>query len=589
MNRILASISTLALCAAATAQCFESNFGTLLGTGDDTAFPSATTSNALGFNFPIGANTYTHYTVNTNGVVYLHTAATGILGASATGYSASAATMLTNLRGAAGGSPRLAAYWRDLNLTAGNSGGLYYNNLAAGRGVFTWRNAVHFNQTSPIFTVQMQVFASGEVWMFYNGSTTNTAACPMVGVSLGGAIADPGISDLSVGATGVSTSRIVYQSFPTLNTFDLQNKTLKFVPNVGGGYDVVPTACEPANNTNYGKGCPNLSATAYENFPANTIDLSNTSIRMTPTGAGYLFTPGTGTNYTHTVAGLALGDDAVGTLALPVPFNYPGGSTSTLSICSNGYIWMQSPNTLADFSPTNAELFSNPARLMPMWCDGVPDDVTNVANVFAEVDAINNKAYVSWLNIPIFGGVGGTMNVQCELDLTSGAVEYRYGAISCGNVCIVGWTPGTGASVIDGGSIDISATLPGSFQTTQPEKQPLSLSAAGNPTIGGTVAFTTSQITGSGLSFYLLSAAQFNPGLDLGVFGAPGCQAYVQLPEILSNLQVGLPTASTNLTIPNDPFFAGLAVFSQSVALDATANAFGIITSNGVRSYLNAF
>ena len=47
------------------------------------------------------------------------------------------------------------------------------------------------------------------------------------------------------------------------------------------------------------------------------------------------------------VAGLALGDDAVGTLALPAPFNYAGGSTSTLTICSNGYIWMQSPNTLA--------------------------------------------------------------------------------------------------------------------------------------------------------------------------------------------------------------------------------------------------
>jgi len=28
---------------------------------------------------------------------------------------------------------------------------------------------------------------------------------------------------------------------------------------------------------------------------------------MTPTGTGYLFTPGIGTNYTHTVAGLALG------------------------------------------------------------------------------------------------------------------------------------------------------------------------------------------------------------------------------------------------------------------------------------------
>jgi len=589
MNRILASLSTLMLCAAATAQCYESNFGTLIGTGDDTAFPTTTTSNALGFTFPIGASNYTHYTVNTNGCVFLHTAATGILGATATGYSTSAATMLTNMRGAVGGSPRLAAYWRDLNLTVPNSAGLYYNNLAAGRGVFTWRNAVHFGQTSPIFTVQMQVFASGEVWMFYNGTLQNTAAGGMVGVSKGGLIADPGISDLSVGATGVSVSPIVYQSFPTLNTFDLQNKTIKFVPNVGGGYNVVPTACEPANNTSYGAGCPNISATAYELFPANTIDLSNTSVRLTPTGTGYLFTPGTGTNYTHTVAGLALGDDAVGTLALPTPFNYPGGSTSTLTICSNGYIWMQSPNTLADFSPTAAELFSNAARLMPMWCDGVPDGVTNVANVFAEVDTLNNKAYVSWLNIPIFGGVGGTMNVQCELNLTSGAVEYRYGAISCGNFALVGWTPGTGASVVDAGSIDFSARLAGGFQSTSPEQRALSLATATNPVIGSTMTFTTDRIPATGLSFYLLSAGQYNPGLDLGVIGAPGCQAYITLPEILSSLQIGSPTATTSLTIPNDPFFAGIAIYSQAVAVDPSANAFGFITSNGIRSYLNAF
>ena len=589
MNRILASLSTLMLCAAATAQCYESNFGTLIGTGDDTAFPTTTTSNALGFTFPIGASNYTHYTVNTNGCVFLHTAATGILGATATGYSTSAATMLTNLRGAAGGSPRLAAYWRDLNLTVANSAGLYYNNLAAGRGVFTWRNAVHFGQTSPIFTVQMQVFASGEVWMFYNGTLQNTAAGAMVGVSQGGAIADPGISDLSVGATGVSVSRIVYQSFPLLNTFDLQNRTLKFVPNVGGGYDSIPTLCEPANNTSYGAGCPNISATAYENFPANTIDLSNTSVRLTPTGTGYLFTPGTGTNYTHTVAGLALGDDAVGTLALPTPFNYPGGSTSTLTICSNGYIWMQSPNTLADFSPTAAELFSNAARLMPMWCDGVPDGVTNVANVFAEVDTLNNKAYVSWLNIPIFGGVGGTMNVQCELDLTSGAVEYRYGAISCGNAAIVGWTPGRGPSAVDAGSIDFSARLAAGFQSTSPEQRALSLATATNPVIGSTMTFTTDQIPATGLTFYLLSAGQYNPGLDLGVIGAPGCQAYITLPEILSSLQIGTPTATTSVTIPNDPFFAGIAIYSQAVAVDPSANAFGFITSNGIRSYLNAF
>jgi len=588
MTRILPLLSSVLLCAAATAQCFESNFGTLLGTGDDTAFPSATTSNALGFTFPIGANNYTHYTVNTNGACFLWTAATGIQGATATGYSTTLATQITNLRGAVGGSPRLAPYWRDLDLTAGNSGGLFFNNSIPGRGVFTWRNAVHFGATSPIFTVQMQIFSTGQVWMFYSGNL-QTNANTICGLSAGGAIAAPGASDLSVGALG-GTTKIAYQQFAA-NTFDLQNTTVQFVPN-GLGYDIVPTTCQPANNTNYGVGCngPRVSATAYELFPANTIDLSNTSVRLTPTGTGYLFTPGTGTNYTHTVAGLALGDDAVGTLALPTPFNYPGGSTSTLSICSNGYIWMQSPNTLADFTPTTAELFSNPARLMPMWCDGVPDGTTNVANVFAEVDTLNNKAYVSWLNIPIFNTVGGAMNVQCELDLTSGAVEYRYGAISCGNFALVGWTPGTGASVVDAGSIDLTAALPSTFTTVSPEAGfVVSLAATAAPIIGTTMSFQTTGVPASGLSFYLLSAGQLNPGVNLGILGAPACFAYITLPEALSVLQIGAPTATASFAIPNDPFFAGQSFYSQVAAVDPTANALGFTTSNGVRSFMNAF
>ncbi len=584
MNRILGSLSTLALCAAASAQCFDTNFGTQIGLGDDTLLAAQ----AIGFNFPIGATNYTHIIPNTNGVAFLHTAATGALGTTGTGYSTSAATMLTNLRGAAGGAPRLAAYWRDLNMLAANSGAVWANNSVANRYVLTWRNAVHFGQTAPVFTVQMQIFDTGAVHYFYTASTSNTAACPMVGVSVGGAIADPGISDLSVGASGVSTSKIVYQSFPLLNTFDLQIKTTAFVPNVGGGYDVISTPCVPAANANYGSGCPNVSATAYENFLANTIDLSNSSIRMTPTATGYAFTPGIGVNYTHTVAGLALGDDQNATLALPVPFNYPGGTTSSLNICSNGFIWMQA-NTSTDFSPTTAEIFSGAARLMPMWCDGVPDGVANLANVFAEVDAINNKAYVSWLNIPIFGGVGGTMNTQCEIDLTSGAVEYRYGAISCGNVCIVGWTPGTPVSVVNAGSIDISATLAAGFSTSSPEQRALTLASATPPVIGTTVTFTTNEVPATGLSFYLLSAGQYNPGLDLGVLGAPGCQAYITLPEVFSSLQIGSPSGSSSFGIPADPFFIGQSFYSQAAAVDPAANAFGFTTSNGVTSTMNAF
>src|SRR5690606_21184023 len=132
----------------------------------------------------------------------------------------------------------------------------------------------------------------------------------------------------------------------------------------------------------YGAGCYTRSATWYESF--SSFDLSNTAVRQIPNGqGGYTMIPGAPTAFVHTVPGLALGDDSIGTLALPTAFNYPGGSSTALSICSNGYIWLQA-NTLADWSPTVGELFSNGARFAPLWVDMVGDGATNINNVFAE-------------------------------------------------------------------------------------------------------------------------------------------------------------------------------------------------------------
>ncbi|MEY3161378.1 MAG: hypothetical protein RIT25_1369, partial [Planctomycetota bacterium] len=387
MKNWLAPLCALSLLtAAASAQCYESNIGTQIGLGDDTLLPLQ----AMNMTFPMGASTYDACQINTNGAIFLTNGTTLGTGTTATGYSTSAATMVNNIRGAAGASPRIAAYWRDLNLTVGNNGGVFFNNTIPGKVVITWKNAVHFGQTTPVFSFQAQLFSTGEVRMYYDQNCNNTANTPIVGVSAGNAIADPGASNLLTGAS--STSLIMYQTFATLNTFNtFRNKSLSFVPNASGGYTETSSDCVAAQHVLYGSGCVFRSATFYENFPANTIDLSNTSLRMTPNGAGtgYIITPGFGTNYTHTLPGLGLGDDQNGTLALPAPFNYPGGSTSTLTICSNGFIWMQT-NASTDFSPTTGEIFSNAARVMPMWCDGVPDGATNVNNVFAEVNAATN-------------------------------------------------------------------------------------------------------------------------------------------------------------------------------------------------------
>jgi hypothetical protein len=76
MNRILPLLSSVAFCVAASAQCFETNFGTQIGLGDDTLLAAQ----AIGFNFPMAGVNHTHIIPNTNGAAFLHTAATGALG-----------------------------------------------------------------------------------------------------------------------------------------------------------------------------------------------------------------------------------------------------------------------------------------------------------------------------------------------------------------------------------------------------------------------------------------------------------------------------------------------------------------------------
>ena len=588
MNRLLASISLLAaLASQASAQCFESNFGTLLGNGDDVLL----TLQPMGFAFPMPAGgtalSYTHAQANTNGNMYLTNGLAS--GGTNFGYSVNPVTMLTNMRGLAGSAPRIACYWRDFNMLAANNGGVYYNNTVPGKFVMTWRNAIFFGQPQLIFTVQAQLFATGEVRMYYS-NFSNITISPLCGVSVGNAVGTAASPPVAL-ATGSNSSSngLMYQTFNVQNTFNLQDKAISFLPNASGGYNQSVSDCIPASATNYGSGCNIVSATAYQNFPLNTINLQNANVKLSPNSVGgYDFTSGTGTNFVHTLPGLAMGDDTLATLLLPIGFNYPGGVTSVLEICSNGFIWMQPyilPLGAADFSPTNGELFSNPARICPMWCDAVPDALHDV---YAEVDAVNSKAYVTWSNIPIFGGVGGNCDMQIEFNLVTGEIEIRYGAITCGNTSIVGWTTGTaGPSVVDAGS---QSMIAGGFGTNSLEVNALSLAVAPAPVLGSVITYTTTNITASSiLSALVVSFGGFNPGVSLTALGAPGCSQFVDLSLGDTSVYFGFPTVTSTLAIPNDNSFAGMFLYNQSIALDLSANTLGILASNGVRLFLQQF
>ena len=123
---------------------------------------------------------------------------------------------------------------------------------------------------------------------------------------------------------------------------------------------------------------------------------------------------------------------------------------------------------------------------------------------------------------------------------------------------------------------------------------PLKLESSSKPLIGTTVNLVTSRETGASLGICFVTTGQIPaPGLDLGLIGAPGCSALVDINSGVGNLisNLGLPGVSMSVAfpLPNNPAFAGLSVYSQSIWLDPTVNAFGMLVSNGIDFVLGNF
>lgn len=338
-----------------------------------------------------------------------------------------------------------------------------------------------------------------------------------------------------------------------------------------------------ATTTSSGSGCYAVASSFYELFPdTSAFDLSNTTLTLTPNGSGG-YDVGFGgptTFFPHGLLHLGLTDDDVSVQNVPAGFGagfgYPTGATSpTLTICDNGYIGL---NTLIPFADLPIDetslLISFTAMLAPFFVDVSP---TPANNVYYDVDPSGTTVYVTWDNVPTFTA-GGTVDLQVALH-ASGIVEYRYG--SCvgpsGDVGIVGWSPGFGA--VDPGNTDLS-TVP-SFSTSGPDVPPLTLfspRAFVNTTILETVSYIPAN---AAFTIRILAAAPL-PGIDLGIVGAPDCPLWVDVNAIVDmGLSVATPDADFTFSIPNDLSLFGVTAYTQGLSFVATANPFGVMTTNG--------
>lgn len=608
MQTTLRSLSLVAavplLAAAAHAQCFQSQYGTLLGLGDDVVFAPQ----AMNITFPLGglAATYTHAQVSTNGVVYLSNGAT--TNGTNSGYPSQA-----DFAGAAGQAPRIAPMWTDLEFLAANNAGVYFNDTIPGRFVITWANAWEWGTTAPIFNVQCQLFANGDVVFTYGPNAQSTAADTSTGVSAGNGIAF--VADVDLSAGGNTSSTQYMRELMLAGSFDLGGKTVTLTP-AGGGFAQSVTPCVTAYHDSYGKGCYDVSDSFYQfltdSSSAPTV-LNGQSLTLTPAGASYLAIWGGGTYVAPpaTAGSLAVGDDSEVTVAPSVPFTTPSGSVSVLYVHGNGMISHAANNGIApvSYSPDVAGFLDAPATGFFSWHDYNSSEAGSGTVKYHEATVGSDViAYFTWDDVESYASPE-TINrstMQFQLNLTNGIVTMVWVTVDgnassiYGSAHLIGWGP-VGPSA-DGGSLALATALP--IVTSPTNARSLAMTAAPSPvstaSAGTIVTYTATDVppfapaAGVYIAMHILSLGQIATGLDLGFLGAPGCSAYVTTLDY-TQANVGFSsTATFTFALPagvpaGTLLYAQTAALVQPNSLPNGQNAFGLTVSNGVQSYVAPF
>lgn len=364
-----------------------------------------------------------------------------------------------------------------------------------------------------------------------------------------------------------------------------------FCPVIRVGYN---EGLNVAKHTPYGDGCYNRTSSWYESFALNANDLSGRTLSATPNALGgydvandplSAFVAPVGT-------GLALDDDVISAaIPLPFTFDFPGGSTNTIYIDSNGRVLLTGTST-SQVTATAAALLSSPvAVLCPAWQDMHPDGAINVQNVFAEANAAGTEFYITWNGVHCFPNTqGGASTFQVALidQGTHDIVQFRYQTLfndstSNAGIMMTAYSPGGNAG--DPGNRDLSTAF-----STAADAPALSLAGSPRPILGTTVTYTLSNIRPSAsVSLIRISFYSTLP-TPLTAYGlsAPGCYGHIHLGASLGlgHLMFGNPTDSVTFTWPTELFFSGAELYVQGLEIAPGQNPAGVITSNGVKLQL---
>jgi hypothetical protein len=337
-NRLTAALLASAFATAAAAQaCIDPNYGTSLGSANDTVHPAQ----SIGFAFPLDGATYTDIHISDHGVCWLSNGGTPAPAAGgATTYNVLLADFVAF-------GPCIAPFWADANCgyaptPAGNVGEVFINNSDPTRCVVTWAGMWTYQNVGPQYTFQMSLHLTGEVEFLYGPNVDNYGSSfapnAIVGITPGQGAALPAMSDLT--ALPVTVDPTVFEEFATASTFDLAADGVRFIPTSPGWITLtLGGASGCAEVATFGEGCTREDAMFYEDMALGSFDLAGVTMTMLRTPTGYTCIdsiPGVFLTPSPAAVIIADNDEIEETVTLSAAMPIPGGTTTDLTVESNG-------------------------------------------------------------------------------------------------------------------------------------------------------------------------------------------------------------------------------------------------------------
>lgn len=327
--------------------------------------------------------------------------------------------------------------------------------------------------------------------------------------------------------------------------------------------------------TQVGSGCGGSPGCAEGVYEYPSFSLANATYSLLYSGGNYTLVPGVGSWIAPAGVNLALGDDTQSLQSLAFSLPYPGGSTSSLLVCSNGWLTTGSYTGGSNYIPVVATFLTNTMWAL-LWRDLNPG--TGGAVWY---DSNSSRCVVTWDNVPNYGSTAtNTFQVQFW---ANGDVHVVYQNLSINGSYLAGFSKPNAA---DPGSVSLAASLGLGLAvcgTPVPPVPNVALNASGLPHLGSTINLvTTNAPAGTVLGLSILSTTEYSPGVDLTFLGMPSCTLYQSL-EVLDTIAIGSGTGTRPFTVPNNAGLIGAIVMNQSATLTPGANAFGFLTSNALR------